>query len=103
VLLAAGPFINPQFYRFGPAYGADGLTCGVSKVYLKAQFFFHLFPVGCYMLTEGDNVLTRKTDFRCIRPVCHLVLRDLPCSPWHTEHTRRHQAYFGPQGTMGDR
>ncbi|RDB26384.1 hypothetical protein Hypma_006851 [Hypsizygus marmoreus] len=44
-ILAAGPFINPQFYDFGPAYGADGLSCGVRSVYLKAQFFFHLFPI----------------------------------------------------------
>ncbi|KAF9466546.1 hypothetical protein BDZ94DRAFT_1306142 [Collybia nuda] len=44
-MLAAGPFIEPRLYRFGPAYGADGLSCGIRSVYLKAQFFFHLFPI----------------------------------------------------------
>ncbi|KAF5381971.1 hypothetical protein D9615_004299 [Tricholomella constricta] len=44
-LLAAGPFVNPKQYKFGPAYGVSGLSCGVSSVYLKAQFFFHLFPI----------------------------------------------------------
>lgn len=45
VLLAAGPFINPGKFKFGPGYGADGLSCGVRAVYPKAQFFFHLFPI----------------------------------------------------------
>jgi hypothetical protein len=44
-LLAAGPFVQPNQYTIGPAYGADGLSCGIRSVYLKAQFFFHLFPI----------------------------------------------------------
>ncbi|GLB40499.1 hypothetical protein LshimejAT787_0803700 [Lyophyllum shimeji] len=44
-ILAAGPFVDPSRYKFGPGYGADGLSCGVRSVYLKAQFFFHLLPI----------------------------------------------------------
>ncbi|KAF8072018.1 hypothetical protein FPV67DRAFT_913986 [Lyophyllum atratum] len=44
-ILAAGPFVDPKQYKFGPAYGAAGLSCGITPVYLKAQFFFHLFPI----------------------------------------------------------
>jgi len=44
-ILAAGPFIDPKQYKFGPGYGASGLSCGVRSVYPKAQFFFHLFPI----------------------------------------------------------
>ncbi|KAG5645534.1 hypothetical protein DXG03_005809 [Asterophora parasitica] len=44
-LIAAGPFFYPAPYKFGPAYGINGLSCGVSAIYLKAQFFFHLLPI----------------------------------------------------------
>jgi len=44
-ILAAGPFVEPKQYKSGPGYGADGISCGVRSVYLKAQFFFHLFPI----------------------------------------------------------
>lgn len=44
-LLAGAPCFNPRAYKSGPPFGADGLSCGISPVYLKAQFFFHLFPI----------------------------------------------------------
>jgi len=44
-LLAGGPFFNPRAYKFGTPFGANGLSCGIRPVYLKAQFFFHLFPI----------------------------------------------------------
>lgn len=44
-LIAAGPFISFQHHKFGPIYGASGLSCGVSAVYPKDQFFFHLLPI----------------------------------------------------------
>lgn len=43
--VAGAPCFNPRAYKSGPPFGADGLSCGISPVYLKAQFFFHLFPV----------------------------------------------------------
>lgn len=63
-LLAAAPFIHPQAYRFGPAYGPDDLSCQVRSVYPKTQFFFHLFPI---FVTSVLSVILYSVIFLVLR------------------------------------